>query len=182
MSETIQMPTSSQPKVLTCPTCATALELDESEVRSGEVQCPACKTRFKVMTSAESGPQTPLADDEIKVLPELQEAIFRPIKYELLPWEEKATIMWSWFWRTCIIGVCILVSVGFLGGMFGILITSLVGPLDISTSRVVGFVLGIVISFFATHPIIRLLTASRIGDYQIIILKRTFQSENRSAA
>jgi DNA-directed RNA polymerase subunit RPC12/RpoP len=169
-------------KILTCPSCTTELELDQSESRTREVSCPECGTKFKLILPSAGNDAATTKEEEINLPPELAEGIFRPIKYSQLPWEEKATLMWSWYWRTFIISLFVVWSAGFVGGIVGVLIAKVMGQLDALPLTTIGYIIGSIIGFFGTHPIIKVLTRSRIGDYQITILKRHISSQKASAA
>jgi hypothetical protein len=99
------------------------------------------------------------------------------MNYQRLPWEEKLTIMWSWFWRSLIVTLGTSMIAGFVLGFFIVLATFLQKNLNPSAIMFVGFVLGGGVSMATIHPLIGWITSSRIGQYRIIICRtRTDES------
>lgn len=87
-------------------------------------------------------------EGEISFPPELSEGTFRQIRYERLPWEEKATLMWSWYWRASIITFATALSATFLGGIFGGFIAVAVGQLHAPALETLVYIIATVIGFF----------------------------------
>jgi len=98
---------------------------------------------------------------------------YKPIKYSDLPWEEKATLMWSWYWRAFIIGVLTIWLSNFFGGLFFMYIKKLVGDMDPLVFQAIAFIVAAMIGYLGTHALIQLITGSKVGNYQIIILRKT---------
>lgn len=96
----------------------------------------------------------------------------RPIKYSELPWEEKATLMWSWYWRAFIIGVLTIWSSNFFGSLFFIYVEKVAGGLDPLVLQALSFIVAAIVGYLGTHPLIQLVTRSNIGSYRIVIVRK----------
>lgn len=93
------------------------------------------------------------------------------ISYSSLPWEEKFTVMWGWFWKTYVVyvGVWAMAGTALSAGIAAI--TEMTGPINTVASAVINLILAAIIGFFATQPLIMLIVNSKIGNYRIILCK-----------
>ena len=119
--------------------------------------------------------------EEPIVSAELFPGIYKPIKFNDLPWEEQATFMWSWYWRALIIGILTIWLATFFGTFVGMYIKILVGELHSTVVTTLGYAIGMLIGFLGVHPTVKLLTMGKMGDYQVVILKRQSPSASEGA-
>src|SRR5690349_24107874 len=97
----------------------------------------------------------------------------RRISFAHLASMEKLEIMWDWFWRSLVVtGIAVIVAMA-IGFFFGIMIGIFLVALKIPTEpfkplfQVLGFAIGLVTGFIALKFLIKWLTQSRLGAYEL---------------
>jgi len=110
--------------------------------------------------------------DDVSISPESFPGYFKPIKYGSLPWEEKATLMWSWFWRTMLIAIVVIQVAFKIASLVYDAVTLTRGELGDTVVSAFALIVGSVIGYMGTHPLIKYLTKDKMGEYKIVILKK----------
>ena len=108
--------------------------------------------------------------DEQNITPEAIEfAGLHKVSYQKLPWEEKVTIMWGWFWRSVVVTIGTATAVGIflaLSMAFFKMLNSDVSPAILAF---VGLVMGLAMTIVTIHPLIAWLLSTRIGRYRLLL-------------
>jgi hypothetical protein len=111
--------------------------------------------------------------NEVTITPEqIEFAGLQRINYSKLPWEEKLTIMWGWFWRTMLVSAGTGTFVGIFLSLATTLILTAAGNLDPRVYLVIFVLLAVPIGVMTTHPLIHWVLSSRIGSYRIVLCKK----------
>jgi hypothetical protein len=111
--------------------------------------------------------------NEVSITPEqIEFAGLQRINYSKLPWEEKLTIMWGWFWRTMLVSAGTGTFVGIFLSLATTLILTAAGNLDPRVYLVIFVLLAVPIGVMTTHPLIHWVLSSRIGSYRIVLCKK----------
>ena len=94
------------------------------------------------------------------------------VNYSKLPWEEKLTIIWAWYWRTVVIGL----GIGFMTFFaIGILVALFAGVGTTIDKPILTFIVLVMVAAMGIgswHPLINWIITSKIGDYRIVICRR----------
>jgi hypothetical protein len=111
--------------------------------------------------------------NEVSITPEqIEFAGLQRINYSKLPWEEKLTIMWGWFWRTMLVSAGTGTFVGIFLSLATTLILTAAGNLDPRVYLVIFVLLAVPTGVMTTHPLIHWVLSSRIGSYRIVLCKK----------
>jgi Sec-independent protein secretion pathway component TatC len=94
------------------------------------------------------------------------------VNYSKLPWEEKMTIIWGWFWRMFMVTLGTGAVAGFVLTIFIAILVTATNGLDPSVYSLILFILGAVLGIFTTHPLISWILSSRIGGYRIVLCRK----------
>ncbi len=94
------------------------------------------------------------------------------INWSRLPWEERLTVMWGWFWRTYAANLGVWAGATAVLGIINIAIAEFAGPLSGIASTFITLLFILTFGLLATQPLIIWLLSSRIGEYSIILCKR----------
>lgn len=85
-------------------------------------------------------------------------------------------ILWSWFWRSIILTLAVMIVSGIVGGLLGFL-TTILFPIARSQQHmiifnIVGFIIGAFIGFLSLAFFIRWLTTVDLGGYRFKLIKK----------
>ncbi len=94
-----------------------------------------------------------------------------------LEFEDQFKVMWGWFWRGLCVSIVAMVLAMIAGGIVGIIcgvILTVVG-IEIESVKIYlqlfGGAIGFVIGFMSLLPLIKWITNSQYGKYQIMLVK-----------